>query len=78
MKNTISVQDETGGIAVRPTSLAMTVGDVVTLTGKLADYRGLLQLDSATIIEKVENTGDPIPKLVTGAQVSEENESQLV
>ncbi|MGE7600200.1 endonuclease [Lysinibacillus fusiformis] len=78
LKNTISVQDETGGIAVRPTSLAMTVGDEVTLTGKLADYRGLLQLDSATIIEKVENTGAPIPKLVTGAQVSEENESQLV
>lgn len=78
LKNTFSVQDETGGIAVRPTSLAMTIGDEVTLTGKLADYRGLLQLDNAKIIEKIENTGAPNPKVVTGAQVSEENESQLV
>lgn len=78
LKNTFSVQDETGGIAVRPTSLAMSVGDEVTLKGKLADYRGLLQLDGATIVEKVENAGVPSPKIVTGAQVNEERESQLV
>ncbi len=44
LKNTISVQDATGGIAVRPTSLPITVGDEVTLTGKLADYRGLASI----------------------------------
>lgn len=78
LKNTISVQDATGGLAVRPTSLNATVGDEVTLTGTLADYRGLLQLDGATIVEKTENVGAPIPKVVTGAEVTEENESQLV
>ncbi|MED3802365.1 endonuclease [Lysinibacillus xylanilyticus] len=78
LKNTFSVQDDTGGIAVRPSSLAMSVGDEVTLKGKLADYRGLLQLDGATIVEKVENAGVPSPKVVTGAQVNEDSESQLV
>ena len=78
LKNTISVQDATGGIAVRPTSLNATVGDEVTLTGTLADYRGLLQLDSATIVEKTGNVGAPAAKTITGAEVAEENESQLV
>ncbi|WP_282154456.1 endonuclease [Cytobacillus gottheilii] len=77
LKNTISIQDETGGIAVRPTSLGLSVGDEVTLTGKLADYRGLLQLDSATVVEK--KAGDaPTAKKVIGAEVNEDNESQLV
>ncbi|WP_203248918.1 endonuclease [Sporosarcina beigongshangi] len=78
LKNTISVQDATGGIAVRPTSLNATIGDEVTLTGTLANYRGLLQLDSATIVEKAENVGTPSAKVITGAGVAEENESQLV
>lgn len=78
LKNTVSVQDSTGGIAVRPANLAATVGDEVTLTGTLADYNGLLQLDAATIIEKVGNVGAPTPKMVTGAEVNEENESLLV
>lgn len=78
LKNTISIQDSTGGIAVRPTSLPLTVGDEVILTGKLADYRGLLQLDGATIVNKLGNVGAPSPKVVTGAGVSEDNESLLV
>ncbi|QFF98073.1 endonuclease/exonuclease/phosphatase [Psychrobacillus glaciei] len=78
LKNTISVQDATGGIAVRPTSLPVTVGDEVTLTGKLADFKGLLQLDGATIVKKTENVGAPTPKVVTGAEVNEANESLLV
>ncbi|MGG0658080.1 endonuclease [Rummeliibacillus pycnus] len=78
LKNTISVQDGTGGIAVRPATLDAAVGDEVTLTGKLADYRGLMQLDGATIVEKKLNVGTPTPKIVSGAEVSEENESRLV
>jgi uncharacterized protein len=78
LKNTISVQDTSGGIAVRPTSLPITVGDEVTLTGKLADYRGLLQLDASTIVEKGANVGAPSTKIVTGAEVNETNESQLI
>ncbi|WP_332645403.1 endonuclease [Lysinibacillus sp. 54212] len=78
LKNTISVQDETGGIAVRPTSLNVSVGDEVTLTGKLADYQGLLQLDGSTVVVKGANIGEPLAKIVTGAAVNESNESQLV
>jgi len=78
LKNTVSVQDLTGGIAVRPASLAAVVGDEVTLEGKLAEFRGLLQLDGATVVEKVENVGAPTPKVVTGVEVNEANESLLV
>ncbi|MEK4228387.1 endonuclease [Solibacillus sp. FSL H8-0538] len=78
LKNTISVQDSTGGIAVRPTSLPIIVGDEVTLTGKLANFRGLLQLDSATVVEKTGTIGAPTAKVVTGAEVTESNESLLV
>jgi len=78
LKNTISVQDATGGIAVRPTSLNANVGDEVTLKGTLADYRGLLQLDGAQMIDKVAGVGEPTAKVVTGAEVKEANESQLI
>lgn len=78
LKNTVSVQDGTAGIAVRPASLSAKIGDEVILTGKLADYRGLLQLDSTTIVKKQENVGAPSPKTVAGAEVNEANESLLV
>lgn len=78
LKNTISIQDETGGIAVRPTSLPASIGDEVTLTGTLANYRGLLQLDGASIVEINKKAGDPAPKVITGAEVGEAVESQLV
>ncbi|MCM3636751.1 endonuclease [Sporosarcina luteola] len=78
LKNTISVQDGTGGIAVRPTSLNVQVGDKVTLTGTLQDYRGLLQLDGATIIEVTKDAGAPEPIVITGSEVGEAMESQLV
>ncbi|MGN7407886.1 lamin tail domain-containing protein [Sporosarcina sp. SAFN-010] len=77
LKNTISIQDETGGIAVRPTSLAVNVGDEVTVTGKIADYRELLQLDEASVVEKIVGT-EPTAKTVTGAAIGEDVESQLV
>lgn len=78
LKNTFSVEDNTGGIAVRPTSLDLKVGEEVTLKGKLVNYRGLLQLDPASIVEKGEYVGAPNSKLVTGAQINESLESQLV
>lgn len=52
LKNTIHIQDDTAAIAVRPTSLDAQLGDEITVSGSLQDYRGLLQLDSATLIEK--------------------------
>lgn len=78
LKNTISVQDGTAGIAVRPTSLNLTVGEEVTLTGKLAEFQGLLQLDASTVVKKGANVGEPTAKVITGAAVNESNESQLV
>ncbi|MET3575410.1 endonuclease [Bhargavaea ullalensis] len=77
LKNTISVQDETGGIAVRPTSLGLKVGEEVTLTGKLADYRGLLQLDGAKV-EKRTDSEAPSAAVVKGSEIGEELESRLV
>lgn len=78
LKNTISIQDETGGIAVRPTSLNINVGDEVTLTGKLAEFRGLLQLDSATVVENVTGGENPKAKIVAIGDINEKIESQLV
>ncbi|MER2111398.1 MAG: endonuclease [Solibacillus isronensis] len=78
LKNTISVQDETGGLAVRPTSLNVNVGDEVTVTGKLADFRGLLQLDSAAVIENVTGGEGPDAKVVAIGEINEQLESQLV
>ncbi|MCS0543102.1 chitobiase/beta-hexosaminidase C-terminal domain-containing protein, partial [Aeromonas veronii] len=43
----------------------------------LQDYRGLLQLDSATLIEKTEDQGVPSPIELAGAKLNEENESKL-
>ncbi|MGE6487608.1 endonuclease [Paenisporosarcina sp. NPDC076898] len=77
LKNTVSIQDATGGIAVRPASLDAAIGDEVTLTGKLAEFRSLLQLDGASIVSKTAKVA-PAPKVVTGAGVKEENESLLV
>lgn len=77
LKNTLAVQDATGGIAVRPTSLNVAEGDVVTLKGTLADYRGLLQLDKAAVVTK-ESGQAAQPKVIAGAEVDERNESQLV
>lgn len=77
LKNTISIQDETGGIALRPTSLAAEVGDEVTVTGKVVDYRGLLQLDEAKLVEKSAGTV-PQAKTVKGSGIGESVESQLI
>src|SRR5699024_10055729 len=63
LKNTIHIEDGEAGIAVRPVSLDVAVGDEITITGNLVDYRGLLQLDSAKVEEKT--AGTPVePKLI--------------
>ncbi len=77
LKNTIHIQDETAAIAVRPTSLDVQLGDEITVSGSLQEYRGLLQLDSAKLIEKTEDKGVPSPVELAGAKINEENESKL-
>src|SRR5699024_4801700 len=71
LKNTIQIQDETAAIAVRPTSLDVELGDEITVTGQLQDYRGLLQLDDATLNENAGNQDVPEPLLLTGTELSE-------
>ncbi|MCC3355511.1 5'-nucleotidase C-terminal domain-containing protein [Bacillus sp. REN16] len=78
LKNTIHIQDDTAAIAVRPTSLAVELGDKITVTGTLGDYNGLLQLNSANLVGEATQVGVPEPAVVTGADLNEENESELV
>ncbi|MFA1822613.1 5'-nucleotidase C-terminal domain-containing protein [Virgibacillus oceani] len=75
LKNTIQIQDETAAIAVRPTSLDVQVGDEITVIGTLNNYRGLLQLDGASVEDK---TSDVVPEPVTlqGNEL-ENHQSQL-
>lgn len=78
LKNTIHIQDETGALAVRPPTLAVEIGEEITVSGVLQDYRGLLQLDKAIIDEK-HGKQTFSPTVVTGEGVNkEENESKLV
>src|SRR5699024_9892163 len=65
------VQDETAAIAVRPKSLDVNLGDEITVTGQLQDYRGLLQLDDAILNENAGNQDVPEPLLLTGNELNE-------
>ncbi|UJL47373.1 5'-nucleotidase C-terminal domain-containing protein [Virgibacillus sp. NKC19-16] len=76
LKNTIQIQDDTAAIAVRPTSLDVQVGDEITVTGSLNDYRGLLQLDNATVEEKTTDAGIPDPLSLNGDEL-ENHQSKL-
>ena len=78
LKNTVHIQDETAAIAIYPTSsIAANIGDEITVSGTLQDYRGLLQLTGATILEKTEQVGEPEPVVLSGQELNEENESKL-
>ena len=69
LNNTIQIQDETAAIAIRPASLNVNIGDEITVTGKLQDYRGLLQLDSAVLDENNGSTNVPEPILLKGVDL---------
>lgn len=77
LANTISIQDATGGLSIRPTSLAVNVGDEVVVTGALGSYRELLQLNNAVVVSK-QATEVPAPQVLTGEQINEDVESELV
>lgn len=77
LKNTIHIQDETGGIAVRPTSLDVQLGEKIIIQGSLQDYRSLLQVDRAELIEKKETPGIPEPVILSGSELTFENQSKL-
>lgn len=76
LNNTFTVEDETAAITVYE-KLDTAVGDVVTLTGTLGEYRNLLQLQNVTLNQKA--AGTPLdPAVITGEQMNEANESKLV
>ncbi|TCI69652.1 MULTISPECIES: chitobiase/beta-hexosaminidase C-terminal domain-containing protein [unclassified Exiguobacterium] len=77
LANTISIQDATGGLSVRPTSLAVNVGDEVVVTGAIGSYRELLQLNSAVVVSK-QAASVPTAQVLTGEQINEDVESELV
>ncbi|UTT42860.1 lamin tail domain-containing protein [Exiguobacterium aurantiacum] len=77
LANTISIQDATGGLSVRPTSLAVNVGDEVVVTGAIGSYRELLQLNSAVVVSK-QAASVPPAQVLTGEQINEDVESELV
>ncbi|MGY0691344.1 DUF6359 domain-containing protein [Virgibacillus sp. FSP13] len=77
LKNTIHIQDKTAGIAVRPTSLNVQLGDEITVSGTLDEYRGLLQLSGADLVGDPKQVGVPDPVELTGDQLNEDNESKL-
>ena len=77
LANSISIQDATGGLSIRPTSLPVNVGDEVVVTGTLGSYHELLQLNSAVIVSKQTATL-PNAQIVTGDQLNEDLESELV
>lgn len=76
LNNTIQIQDETAAIAVRPASLDVQLGDDITVTGSLNDYRGLLQLANATVDEKTADAAIPDPLSITGSEL-ENHQSEL-
>ena len=77
LKNSISIQDGEAGIALRPTSLAADIGDEVTVVGKVAEYKGLMQIDSAQLVSKT-TSAVPAAKAISVDTVGEAVESQLV
>lgn len=77
LKNTIHIQDETAAIAVYGLADSVEVGDEVVLSGELADYRGLLQLQTPSLVERVSTGKGLSPIEITGAEINEENESKL-
>ncbi|RLL47144.1 endonuclease/exonuclease/phosphatase [Oceanobacillus piezotolerans] len=77
LKNTIHIQDETAAIAIYPSSLNVQLGDEITVSGNLGEFNNLLQLQNAEIKENNEQVGVPVPAVLTGDQLNEENESKL-
>ncbi|MFP3919118.1 DUF6359 domain-containing protein [Lysinibacillus telephonicus] len=77
LKNTIHIQDETGAIAIYPTSLNVQVGDEIVVIGTLSEYNDLLQLQSPKLVENKGQVGVPEAVVLNGSELVEENESKL-
>lgn len=64
-------QDETGGMSTFHSGAPdLEVGDVVTLTGEVAAFRGELQIGGVTDVQVTTPGAAPTPRAVNGAQVA--------
>lgn len=74
------IQDNTGAIALYSSSLSnVDRGDEITVTGKLKDYSGLLEMDPVSSVNiNSSNNTLPTPLVLTPGQLAESNEAQLV
>ncbi len=74
------INDGTGSIAVFGTAISSTVrGDVISATGTLTDYFGLLEVSTISTWQLLSNGNNPpTPIVTTPVQLSESTESHLV
>jgi uncharacterized protein YdeI (BOF family) len=82
-KGTFYIQDETGGIMIRipsKASLALSLGDRVTVQGQMGSSRGERYLDVGVIseINVLTRASPPEPKVVQTSQIQQDYEGQLV
>lgn len=76
---TTFIQDDNAGIVLYGENLGVELGDVVRATGELAEFRGLLEINvTSADIEVLDSATVPAPKVVTAAELGEENEGMLV
>ncbi len=64
-------QDATGGLSTFHSGAPdLAIGDVVTVTGEVAAFRGEIQLGSISDIQVVTGGAPPTPRVVSGAQIN--------
>jgi len=68
------VEDETGGVAIYDDAFAkaVNVGDLVTVTGTVDQYKGLTELKSVVIDEHVPGSPAVTPEIVTCKMIADE------
>lgn len=76
------IQDGTGGIDVYKTGLpipvgSLSIGDIVTVTGKMTFYRGLVEIEPTAIVTQgLESL--IVPKIQVAGNINEDTEGLLV
>ncbi|MFB7640706.1 endonuclease [Peribacillus butanolivorans] len=77
--NTVYIQEDTAGIVIYGSNLAVEAGDKISAKGTLADYNTLLELNvqkaDVTILKK---ESIPVAEKLTAAQFEESKEAKLV
>ncbi|OQX86403.1 hypothetical protein B6D60_06470, partial [candidate division KSB1 bacterium 4484_87] len=71
------IQDETGGVVIYDEGFAKTVnvGDMVTVTGTVDQYKGLTELKAVVIEEHVPGSVSVVPQVVTCKMIDDEGAS---